>query len=39
MRQAGSRTAEQVCGAVQGALLGSTQRADDVCLLAAQRTP
>ena len=39
MRQAGSRTAEQVCGAVQGALLGSTQRADDVCLLAARRTP
>jgi serine phosphatase RsbU (regulator of sigma subunit) len=39
MRQAGSRTAEQTCAAVQGVLLGSTQRVDDVCLLAARRTP
>jgi PAS domain S-box-containing protein len=39
MHQAGSRTAEQTCAAVQAALLGSTQRADDVCLLAARRTP
>ena len=39
MRQDGSRTAEQTCAAVQVALLGSTQRGDDVCLLAARRTP
>ncbi|MGO9159752.1 MAG: PP2C family protein-serine/threonine phosphatase, partial [Streptosporangiaceae bacterium] len=36
MRGAGSRTAEQACATVQGALLGSTARADDVCLLAVR---
>jgi PAS domain S-box-containing protein len=36
MRGAGSRTAEQACATVTDALLGSTPRADDVCLLAVR---
>jgi PAS domain S-box-containing protein len=36
MRGAGATTAEQACATVQGALLGSTERADDVCLLAVR---
>ncbi|HUY46701.1 MAG TPA: SpoIIE family protein phosphatase [Streptosporangiaceae bacterium] len=36
MHQAASCSAERTCAAVQTALLGSTPRADDVCLLAAR---
>jgi PAS domain S-box-containing protein len=38
MSEGGARTAEQVCAAVQTALLAGSQRADDVCLLAARLT-
>jgi PAS domain S-box-containing protein len=38
MSEGGARTAEEVCAVVQTALLASSQRADDVCLLAARLT-
>jgi hypothetical protein len=38
MSEGGARTAEQVCAAVQTALPADSQRADDVCLLAARLT-
>jgi hypothetical protein len=38
MRQAAGLTAEQTCTTVQAALLGTTARAYDVCLLAARLT-
>jgi serine phosphatase RsbU (regulator of sigma subunit) len=38
MREAAGSTADQTCATVQAALLGSTARADDVCLLAARVT-
>jgi PAS domain S-box-containing protein len=34
LRQSAARTAEQICTAVQQAMLGTAPRADDVCLLA-----
>ena len=36
--RAGPGSAEQTCAAVQAALLGTAQRADDVCLLTARLT-
>jgi hypothetical protein len=36
MHQAASLSAEKACSTVQTALLGTTPRADDVCLLAAR---
>ncbi len=36
LRRAGPRSAEETCATVQAALLGTAQRADDVCLLAAR---
>jgi PAS domain S-box-containing protein len=38
MREAAGSTADQTCASVQAALLGSSARADDVCLLAARVT-
>ncbi|HUZ27285.1 MAG TPA: SpoIIE family protein phosphatase [Streptosporangiaceae bacterium] len=38
MRQAAGLAAEQTCGMVQAALVGSAPRTDDICLLAARLT-
>jgi len=38
LRRAAPRSAEKICATAQASLLGTAQRADDVCLLAARRT-
>lgn len=38
MRHDTARSAEQTCSAVQSAMIGTTPRADDVCMLAARLT-
>jgi len=37
LRQSVPRTAEQICATAHRAMLGTAPRADDICLLAAQR--